>query len=74
MSGMLHTAGTACSGRVHKEIPTVRKIITYSTVAFVFYLVVQFPDDAVRLLTNSRDLLGRFAEQSASFVRGTFGS
>lgn len=52
----------------------MRKIITYSTVAFVFYLVVQFPDDAVRLLANSRDLLGRFAEQSASFVKGTFAS
>jgi hypothetical protein len=51
----------------------VRKFITYAVTAFLFYLVVQFPDDAVRLLTNSRDLLGRIAEQSADFVRGTFG-
>lgn len=57
-----------------EETPTVRKFITYAVSAFLFYLVVQFPDDAVRLLSNSRDLLGHIAEQSADFVRGTFGT
>jgi len=71
---MMQSAGTARCGRVYEETPTVRKIITYAATAFVFYLVVQFPDDAVKLLANSRDLLGRFAEQSADFVRGTFGA
>ena len=54
--------------------PTVRKYMGYAVGAFLFYLMVQFPDDAIRLLSNSRDLLGRVAEQSSEFVRGTFGT
>ena len=54
--------------------PTVRKYMGYAVGAFLFYLMVQFPDDAIRLLSNSRDLLGRIAEQSSEFVRGTFGT
>jgi hypothetical protein len=46
----------------------------YAVGAFLFLLMVQFPDDAIRLLANSRDLMGRIAEQSSEFVRGTFGS
>lgn len=46
----------------------------YAAGAFLFYLMVQFPDDAIRLLSNSRDLLGHVAEQSSDFVRGTFGT
>lgn len=54
--------------------PTVRKYVGYAVGAFLFYLMVQFPDDAIRLLSNSRELLGRIAEQSSEFVRGTFGT
>ena len=52
----------------------MRKYMGYAVGAFLFYLMVQFSDDATRLLANSRDLLGRIAEQSSDFVRGTFGS
>ena len=52
----------------------MRKYMGYAVGAFLFYLMVQFPDDAIRLLANSRDLMGRIAEQSSEFVRGTFGS
>ena len=51
----------------------MRKYMGYAVGAFLFYLMVQFSDDATRLLANN-DLLGRIAEQSLDFVRGTFGS
>ena len=51
----------------------MKKYITWGLLAFAFYMIVQFPDDSIQLLTNTRDLLGRVAEGSASFVRGTFG-
>ena len=51
----------------------MKKWINWGLIAFLLYLVVQFPDDATQLLTNSRDLLGRVAESGADFVRGTLG-
>jgi hypothetical protein len=48
----------------------VKKYLTWAVLAFAFYMVVQFPDDSVRILTNTMGALGRLAEQSADFVRG----
>jgi hypothetical protein len=53
--------------------PTVKKWINWGLIAFGVYLIVQFPDDATRMLTNTRDLLGRVAESGADFVGGFFG-
>jgi len=70
----LYTDAAGTDGGWAEGDPTVRKYMGYAVGAFLFYLMVQFPDDAIRLLSNSRDLLGRIAEQSSDFVRGTFGS
>lgn len=48
----------------------MKKYINWALIAFAFYLVVQFPNDSVDIITGTRDLIGRLAEQSASFIRG----
>lgn len=57
-----------CGGRSRRT--AVKRYIGWALVAFAFYLVVQFPNDSVQIITGSIDLLGRLAEQSANFVRG----
>lgn len=47
----------------------MKKYMTWAFFAFLFYFVVQFPDTSGSIITESRDWLGRMAEQSASFLR-----
>ncbi len=48
----------------------MKKFVTWMLVAFLIYLIIQFPDDSVRLMDNTREVLGRFAASGARFVRG----
>lgn len=52
----------------------MKKFIIWMLVAFVLYLIIQFPDDSVRIMSNTRDVLGRFAASGARFVRGALGT
>ena len=69
--GMLPCAGTTRSAAGGQNgDPAVKKLVTWLLVAFVLYLIIQFPDDSVRILDNTRSVLGRFASSGAEFVRG----
>ncbi len=48
----------------------MKRYIGWALVAFAFYLIVQSPNEAAQVVSNTGELIGRLAEQSASFVRG----
>jgi anaerobic glycerol-3-phosphate dehydrogenase len=48
----------------------VKKVLTWSIIALLLYLVVQDPQSATRLVSGTIDLLGRIAEGATAVVNG----
>ena len=48
----------------------MKKILTWSIIALLLYLVVQDPASATRLVSGTIDLLGRIAEGATAVVNG----
>ncbi len=40
----------------------------WALLAFVLYMIVQFPNQSARVLDNTVDFLGNVAESSANFI------
>lgn len=48
----------------------MKKVLIWSVIALLLYLVVQDPASATRLVSGTIDLLGRVAEGAAAVVNG----
>jgi hypothetical protein len=62
--------GSCGIGDPDREERLVKKVLTWSIIALLLYLVVQDPQSATRLVSGTIDLLGRIAEGATAVVNG----